>query len=440
MIDRRSVLKTLAAVPTLAAGAPAARRPNVVLILADDLGYGDLGCYGSRDTRTPHIDGIGARGVRFTQFYANAPECTPTRTALLTGRYQQRFGGLECAIGIGDVGRYDEAVWLQKRGELGLPASEPTMPRLLKQAGYDTAIFGKWHLGYLEKFRPGRHGFDEFFGILGGNADYFTHKEDSPLHAFYHNEQPITREGYLTDLIAEEAVGWLKRRSRNPFFLYVPFTAPHLPMQAPGRSSQDHGTYIRMTEALDGAVGAILAQLEAMHADENTIVIFASDNGAIKLGSNGGLRGFKSEVWEGGIREPLLVRWPAALKAGRTCTQVGITMDLLPTILTAAGIAPPAVKFDGVNLLPVMKGDAGQFPRTLFWRYKRLQNRRKAVRHGDMKYVWNNGKEELFDLAKDEREQTNLLAAAPDTAATLRARLAGWEKDVAAPRLREFPG
>lgn len=413
--------------------------PNVVLILADDLGYGDLSCYGCRDTRTPHIDSIGGAGVRFTQFYANAPECTPTRSALMTGRYQQRFGGLECAIGIGDVGRYDEAVWLQQRGELGLPASEPSMPRLLKRAGYDTAIMGKWHLGYLEKFRPSRHGFDEFFGILGGNADYFTHKEESPLPALYHNDKPVQREGYMTDLIARESVRWLKARSRKPFFLYAAFTAPHLPMQAPdGMSTRDHATYIRMVESLDGAVGAIMEQLDRMGAAENTILIFASDNGAIQLGSNGGLRGFKSGLWEGGIREPFLIRWPAALPRGRTSAQVGITMDLLPTILAAAGIAQPAgLKFDGANLLPVLRGDAPTFSRTLFWRYKRGEARRKAVRDGDVKYVWDDGKEELHDLAQDEREQHDLLSDTA-TANRLKAKLVAWEQDVVASRLKDF--
>ena len=273
--------------------------------------------------------------------------------------------------------------------------------------------------------------------------DYFTHKEESPLPAMYHNEKPITRDGYLTDVIAEESVRWLKGRTKaKPFFLYVPFTAPHLPMQAQdGQQTRDHSTYIKMTERLDTCVGQILAQIDAMGTAEDTIVIFMSDNGAIPLGSNGGLRGFKSSVWEGGIREPFMIRWPAALKAGRTSTQVGIGMDLPPTILAAAGAAPPAgLKFDGVDLLPVMKGEAPAFPRTLFWRYKRLEARRKAVRSGDLKYVWDGGKEELHDLAKDPGEQHDLLAARPEAAAKFRAQLAGWEKDVAAPRLRDYPG
>jgi N-acetylgalactosamine-6-sulfatase len=207
MMNRRSLLKGGIALALPGFGSAQQRKkPNVVFILADDLGYGDLSAYGSQ-IRTPNIDSIGNQGVRFTQFYANAPECTPTRSALMSGQYQQRFGGLECAIGIGNVGRYDEAIWLQKRGELGLPPSAITMPRILKDNGYDTAIVGKWHLGYLPKFSPNRHGFDEFYGILGGNADYFTHREQSDLPSFYHNDTPIQQEGYMTDLLSEHAVG-----------------------------------------------------------------------------------------------------------------------------------------------------------------------------------------------------------------------------------------
>src|SRR5258708_5655440 len=193
LIHRRSFLTGLGGL-SLAASSRS-QQPNVVFILADDLGYADLSSYGSPEVRTPNIDAIGTAGVKFTQCYANAPECTPTRSALMSGQYQQRFGGLECAIGIGNVGRYDEAIWLQKRGELGLPPSVVTMPRILKDHGYDTALIGKWHLGYLPAFSPNRHGFDEFYGILGGNADYFTHKEESDLACFYHNGKPVADRG-----------------------------------------------------------------------------------------------------------------------------------------------------------------------------------------------------------------------------------------------------
>lgn len=449
-LDRRSLLKLFGATPLALSRARAAPRPpNIVLILADDLGSGDLSSYGCPDIHTPNIDSIGRAGVCFTRFYANGPECSPTRSALLTGRYQQRVGGLECAIGVGDVGRYDDAIWLQKRGQLGLPVSEITLPQMLKRHGYHTGCFGKWHLGYPEKFWPIRHGFDESFGILGGNADYFTHTEEDGRPVLYHNTSLVERKGYITDLIAEAAVEWLKRRSGRPFFLYVPFTAPHTPIQDPDgldpqtgtapRRQGDRSVYAKMVERMDARVGAVLAQLHSMGAAENTIVIFLSDNGGDPNGRNAPLRGRKSSLWEGGIRVPCLMRWPGMLPQGPTIAQVSLTMDLAPTLLAAAGASPPrGRKLDGLDLLPVWTGQREPFPRTLFWRFKRGDRARKAVRHGDMKLVIDDGTEELHDLAADELEQNNLLPNAARTAAELKARLAAWEKDVMAPRLRPF--
>jgi N-acetylgalactosamine-6-sulfatase len=447
--SRRDLLRALAAGAIgTAAHARAAARPNIVLMVADDLGFGDLSSYGCPDIRTPNIDSIGKRGVRFSRFYSNAPDCSPTRSALLTGRYQQRIGGLECAIGVGNVGRYDDAEWLAKRGELGLPLSEITMPRIFKDAGYDTACFGKWHLGYGPKFSPNRHGFDEYFGIIGGNADYFTHREDDGTPVLYHNERPVERKGYTTDLIAEEAIGWLKQRRQNPFLLYVTFTAPHTPIQDPDGFDPATGTapvrqgdrriYAKMVEREDGRVGDILSQLQAVGAADNTIVIYHSDNGGDPNGRNDPLRARKGTVWEGGIRVPCLMRWPGVLPEGTAVSQVGVTMDLLPTLLAATGVpAPPGRKLDGANLLRVLTGKQQPFPRTLFWRAKRGDRVRKAARHGDMKLVIDEG-EELHDLATDEMERKNLLPAGEKIAAGLRARLAEWEKEVMAPRLRPF--
>jgi N-acetylgalactosamine-6-sulfatase len=418
--------------------------------MADDLGSGDLSSYGCPDIRTPHIDSIGGRGVRFTRCYANAPECTPTRTALLTGRYPQRVGGLECAIGVGNVGRYDEAVWLQKRDELGLPPSETSLARMLKTAGYDTCCSGKWHLGYLDKFSAYRHGFDEHFGILGGNADYFTHTEDDGSNVLVHNGRRTTRSGYLTDLIAEHAIGWLARPRRNPFFLYVPFTAPHAPLQSrddrPGagrgennRSPEARATYGKMVERMDHQVGAILAQLNRMGAASNTIVIFKSDNGGYATSRNSPLRGGKSQLWEGGIRIPCLIRWSGRIGEGWSTSQVALSMDLTATILAAAGVRPQAGRaLDGVNLLPVLDRESRPFPRTVFWRYKRLENRRWAVLDGDMKYVRDNHVEALHDVAADESEARNLIDAEPAIADRLRTKLAAWEREVRSPRLAAF--
>ena len=446
-MNRRRFLAMAAAGPAVARAR--AKRPNVVLILADDMGSGDLSSYGAADIRTPNIDGIGRRGVRFTRFYDNAPECTPTRTALLTGRYQQRVGGLECAIGVNNVGRYDEAVWLQQRGELGLPAAETSLARMLKEAGYDTGCFGKWHLGYEEKFSPNQHGFDEYFGILGGNANYFTHEEEGGHAYLYRNGERVKRQGYLTDLFTGEAVGWLKARGPRPFFLYLPYNAPHVPIQDPDGADSATGTapvrqgdrkiYARMVERMDRGVGEVLDQIERMGVGRDTLVLFLSDNGADPNGSNAPLRGRKSSLWEGGIRAPLVARWPGVLPEGREVAQVSLTMDLAPTVLAAVGArAPAGRRLDGENLMPIMQGRRGPWRRTVFWRYKRGNVVRKAVRDGDLKYVLDGDREELHDLASDEREQKDLMEASPGLAEPLRRKLAAWEREVEAPRLREF--
>ncbi len=421
-------------------------RPNIVLILADDLGSADLSCYGSKDLRTPAIDSLAAAGLRFRQAYANAPECTPSRCALLTGRYQQRVGGLECAIGLGNVGRYDEAVWLQKRGELGLPASESTLPKLLKARGYDTAIFGKWHLGYLDKFGPNRHGFDEFFGILGGAADYFRYTEEDKAMVLRHNGKPVQTNGYLTDLVGQNALKWLKKRTnKKPFFLYVPFSAPHSPFQTREDETKagvqwrgaNRPALLKMIEQMDEQVGAILRQIDEMGARENTIVLFMSDNGAPAGGSNAPLRGAKSSVYEGGIRMPLLVRWPGVLAPGSVTDQVTLMMDVTATLAAAAGVA--GAKFDGLDLRAEWRGERPLRKRTVFWRYKREKNRRKAVRDGDWKLVSDTGKESLFNLSTDPLEKENLSESNPAVAARLRGLLADWEKATAALRLSDFP-
>ncbi len=445
--DGRVISRRLFLASAAAAALPQQRSPNFVLIVADDLGYGDLSSYGCPDIRTPAIDSIGKQGVRFAQFYSNAPECTPSRAALLTGRYQHRVGGLECAIGVGNVGRYDEAEWLARRGELGLPETETSLAQVLKQGGYDTACFGKWHLGYLDKFSPNRHGFDEYLGILGGNADYFHHTEPDGAHMLRQNGKPVHRDGeYVTEIIGKEAVRWLKARGSKPFFLYLPFTAPHDPYQGPRDANvprekappRDRRVYASMVEAMDQQVAAVLAALDRLPGAENTLVMFMSDNGGTMTGRNAPFRGNKSTCWEGGIRVPLMVRWPARLPKGVESPQVAMGMDLMPTMLAAAGIRPPR-PVDGMDLLPLLGGvRRPPQPRTLFWRYRRMQNVRKAVLEGSMKYVIDNGAEEMHDITKDPQERENLLAAQPKTASALRAKLAGWEREVIAPRMAQF--
>ncbi len=443
-MTRRQLLASTIAI----GGAQAAARPNIVMLLADDLGASDLSSYQCPDIRTPHIDSLARRGVRFTQCYANAPECSPTRTGFLTGRYQQRVGGLECAIGVGNVGRYDEAEWLAARGELGLPVAETSIARMLRDAGYATCCSGKWHLGYTERFSPNAHGFEEYFGILGGNADYITHREEDGTNVLYRNGRPVERTGHTTDLLADHAIDWLARmRPREkPFFLYVPFTTPHTPLQGPkdgpvGEKSKwnvgTRATYVEMVEHMDRRVGDILAALDRIGAASNTLVVFKSDNGGYNRSRNVPFRGYKSSCWEGGIRVPCMMRWPGVIPEATTTTQVAITMDVSATILAAAQVRP-ARRLDGIDLLPVVTGRKKPAARTLFWNYKRARTRRWAVRDGDMKFVIDDGAEHLFNLAADESEKVNLLEREAAAGARLREKLTAWKKEVEPPRLREF--
>lgn len=421
-------------------------KPNIIFILADDLGYGDLGCYGCPDIRTPNVDELAQQGVRFTQFYANGPECTPTRTALLTGRYQQRVGGLECAIGVGNVGRYDDAIRLAKRGDLGLPVRYSVLPRVLKRAGYTSVIFGKWHLGYEPKFNPIRHGFDQSFGILGGNADYFMHTEASGMPVLFLDEKPAKRSGYLTHLFTDEAVEFIKKEKGGSFFLYVPFTTPHSPFQGPNdftgqlisEDTWNRGTraiYIKMVEDMDEQIGRILLAVNEVGIKENTVVIFASDNGGAQLARNAPFSGRKGGLFEGGIRVPLIVRWPGRIKASTVSNQVSITMDLTASIIRIAEAQEPkAPMLDGIDIIEHVERELQERPRTLFWRARRGERTWKAVREGAMKYIKriedSAVKEWLFNLASDPEEKQNLIEKNREDTDRLKQLLATWEMDV----------
>jgi N-acetylgalactosamine-6-sulfatase len=435
---------------------PAGSRPNIVLFLADDMGLADLACYGATDIRTPRIDRLAHDGVRFARFYSNGPECTPTRAALLTGRYQQRVGGLECAIGLGNVGRYDDAIRLAGRHELGLPATEVTLPRLLKDSGYATAMFGKWHLGYEHKFAPAAHGFDQAFYCIGGGMEYFHHVEDPPAYrrALYLNGAAVRRDGYFTDLVASDAVRWLQNRrssgAREPFFLYVPFTAPHSPYQGPAdrqpaplppdserwrQGKADPRVYAAMIERMDECVGRILDALEELRFTGNTLVAFASDNGGTASARPAGLRGIKGSTFEGGIRVPCIVRWPGVVEAASEYSHPAATFDLTVSMARAAGVTPPNGRpFDGVDILRSVEANAPPPPRTLFWRQRRGERTWRGVRERELKYVSETAgsayHEYLFDLDADPGEQSNLLAERGGDAARLKAKLAEWEKEV----------
>ncbi|WP_348694387.1 sulfatase-like hydrolase/transferase [Duganella fentianensis] len=435
---RRNLLKSLPAL-ALAGALPHAlaarqKQPNIVFILADDLGHADLGVYGQTEIRTPHLDRLAAQGLRFTQAYANSAVCSATRFALITGRYQYRLrGGLEEPI----AGASDT---------IGLPPSHPTLPSLLKQQGYGTALIGKWHLGYLPTFGPLKSGYDSFFGNYGGAIDYFTHKPGVGPHVkedLYEGEVPVQQIGYYTDLLGARAVEHIRAQSADkPFLLSLHYTAPHWPWEGPGDEAVsrqiynifhydggDLATYGRMVEALDASIGRVLKALDEKGLAENTIVIFTSDNGGERFSKTWPLTGQKTELLEGGIRVPAIVRWPGRIGAGQVSEQVAISMDWLPTLLAAAGGAPdPAYPSDGQNLLPQLLGQASVQTRTLLWRYK--ANAQRAIRSGDWKYLRIAGNEFLFDVVKDQRERANLARRHPDVFRQLKSQWEQWNQQM----------
>jgi N-acetylgalactosamine-6-sulfatase len=452
---------------TTSAWAASPPRLNVVFILTDNLGYADLGCYGARDIRTPNIDRLASEGVRFTQFYSNAPDCTPSRTALLTGRYQHRVGGLECAIGIGNVGRYEDAIRLAKQHDLGLPASETTIVRLLKQAGYQCVGFGKWHLGYEKKFLPPAHGFDYYLGLLSGCEDYFYHRDPSGAPVLFENNQVVTREGYTTDLFTDKAVEFITAQGRKkPFFLYLPYNAPSAPFQHPRRKppapippgpwtspawqNGTRETLAAIIERLDHGIGRVLRSLEDAKLADNTLVIFTNDNGAYPIAaSNAPLRGNAHELFEGGIRVACIARWPGRLPKGLVCDRLTMMFDLTRSIASATGVKPPPEQpFDGIDILDDIVRQRPEPARTLFWRAKRghttwgaerpttPQPDRiwRAVRQGPLKYISRQDgdqlEEYLFDIPSDVSEKNNLMASRPRDAQRLKALLADWEREV----------
>ena len=426
------------------APARAAATPNVVLVLMDDLGYSDLGSYGAPDVRTPNIDRLAREGVRLTDAYANGAVCTPTRTALITGRYQQRVG-LEWAL---TLARPADR-------ELGLPALGTSLPALLKTNGYATGLVGKWHLGFKPEFGPMAHGFDEFYGFLGGAHDYYTSgagADGTGQSDLYENTTPVEPAGYLTDEITRRAVSFITRHADGRFFLEVAYNAVHWPFEPPDHpppsktertspsrlvqmpddsvpaSRQD---YVRMLERADQGVGEILAALGRRGLAKNTLVIFTNDNGGEWLSRNAPLYHRKGTLWEGGIRVPLILRWPAQLPAAKTSGQLAMTFDLTASILAATRTPlPEGYHADGIDLLPVLRGDSPVVERRLFWRINRPNRQQQAVRSGRWKLLVDGGQYLLFDLGDDPGERTDLAARHPDIVVALKGALADWEKDV----------
>ncbi|MEJ7604756.1 MAG: sulfatase-like hydrolase/transferase [Bryobacteraceae bacterium] len=413
---------------SVAAFVPAQRRPNVVVFLVDDMGYGDIGSYGVKDTKTPHLDRLARDGVRLTDNYSNGPVCTPTRAALMTGRYQQRVG-LEWALVPADAGK-------------GLSITETSLATMLKREGYKTALFGKWHLGAEPEFGPNAHGFDEFFGILSGNVDHYSHKYRSGFSDLWENTKPVEQPGYLTDLIAERASAYVTRNVANPFFLYVAFNAVHWPFQAPGKPNDVRtsatwvdGTrrdYAQMVESVDSAVGHVLQAIDKSNLAKDTLIIFTDDNGGERLSRNEPLFNHKQTLWEGGIRVPAIVRWTGQLPAGKVSAQATMTMDWTATILAAAGAKPTADRpLDGMDVLPILKGNQPMRERTFCWRVNRAERKQKAVRQGKWKYVQDGAHDMLFDLEKDISERVDIAYQYPEKLVELRVAMERWEADLA---------
>jgi len=412
-------------------------KPNIVVILADDLGYGEVGCQECKDIPTPHIDSIARNGVRFTDGYANHPVCSPSRAGLLTGRYQHRFG-FEHNSGPEDYASE----------KFGIPRNEPIIAERLKAAGYTTGMVGKWHVGFREGLRPVERGFDFFYGFLAGAHTYLPERFGEKRYAgrLMRNGELVNNEKeYLTDAFAREAEGFIERSKDQPFFLYLAFNAVHAPLEAtdayekrfPDIGNSDRRTYAGMSAAMDDAVGRVLAKLRQHKLENNTLVFFYSDNGGPTdktTSRNDPLRGLKGNMWEGGIRIPFMLQWPGELPAGELYREMVMGFDVHATALAAAGVPLPADKpLDGKNLIPYLLGKNKGVPHDrLFWR---SGDRKHAARVGNWKLILETGREpELYDLQKDIGETQNLAENESEVLRRLQAAYAEWDSQMVAAR------
>jgi arylsulfatase A-like enzyme len=439
-------LLSLPAVVLILAGAAArgddpAGRPNIVLIMADDLGYADLGVHGCTDIPTPHIDSLAENGVRAAHGYVSGPYCSPTRAGLMTGRYQQRYGH-----------EFNPGGPSAMNADAGLPVEETTLPEVLREAGYTTGMVGKWHLGHAEQFQPPSRGFESFFGFWGGAHSYLRSgiASDNPI---VRGREPVEETEYLTDAFAREAVAFIDEHQAEPFFLYLAFNAVHGPMEATEEYTQrfesirdpKRRTYAGMMTAMDDAIGDVLAALERGGLSGRTLIFFIADNGGpenVNASDNGAFRGQKAQTWEGGIHVPYLVRWPDRLPAGEVYEQPVIQLDVFPTVLAAAGVEPPqGLELDGVNLLPYLTGENEAAPHdALYWRF----GPQIAIRMGDWKLVKGTPEgqkndrraaatlegAQLYNLADDVGEQHDLSAKHPDKVEELSAAWTAWNAEL----------
>jgi arylsulfatase A-like enzyme len=422
---------------------PAARRPNIVLVMSDDMGYADLSSYGATDIKTPNIDSLGRDGVRLTDFYSNGVLCSPTRAGLINGRYQQRYL-IDSVIG-------GTTPPLKITGE--------SLPLMLKNSGYATGLVGKWHLGSTVETGPRAHGFEYFFGFLGSHIDFYHHNRGMAAPDLWENDTSIYPQfdgEYMTDLITSRSIRFIEQSAaaNRPFFVDVAYNAPHWPYQPPGKPSPSPGTgaqqlpqqdstatradYAAMVEAVDNGVGRILQTLERLGLTNNTIVIFTNDNGGEWLSDGGPLFNRKWTVWEGGIRVPALIKWPGHIQPGQVSRQVGITMDLSASLIAAAGATVPK-DYDGINLFPILEGRSPEVERTLYWRTNVGNRSMRAVRNGDWKLVVDANQLFVFNVRQDVGERNDLTFRRTDIANRLRPMLTKWEQDMDAEARVHFP-
>lgn len=423
-----SVLRSMPLILIMIASARAQEPFNIVLIMADDLGYGDISPYGGW-VDTPNLQRMAEEGIRFTDFHSSGTVCSPTRAGLLTGRYQQRTGITGVVVADSTDGRHQH----------GLQDAEITLPELLKRAGYKTALIGKWHLGYYPKYNPTQHGFDHFTGFVSGNIDYFSHIDQVGAYDWWHGGERVNEPGYTTKLITKHAVSAIRSNLESPFFLYIAHEAPHYPYQSPDDKPERtidgefdvysadgnvRRTYKDMVEELDASVGEVLRVLTETGLAERTLVLFFSDNGANEEGSNAPLRGHKNTEWEGGHRVPLIAWSPGNIRPGRVSNQLAITLDLMPTVLDLAQVSVDSQhRLDGISLLSLLFSDIELGKRKLFWNGV-------AMRDGVRKLILSEDRAMLFDLDSDIEERNDISALWPEEVDRMMSELSAWRHDV----------
>ena len=402
-------------------------RPNIVLIMADDLGYNDLSCYGNLSIKTPNLDRMAEEGIRFLDYHSNGAVCSPTRAALMSGKYQQR-------VGIPGV------VYTYLRDSLGMAPEVKTLAEVFQAAGYKTALFGKWHLGYKKKFNPVNQGFDTFRGFVSGNVDYHSHLDNMHIYDWWQDTTITPATGYSTDLITQYGIDFIKEHQSSPFFLYLPYPAPHDPYQGrndvsirvkaePNRTLEEKdipGIYQEMVEVLDEGIGQILETLAQLDLDDRTLLFFCSDNGANRHGSNLPFRGFKGGLFEGGHRVPAIARWPGTIPNDQVSREIVLSMDIFPTLLEIANLPKQDLTLDGISFFEHLLINDPLPERDVFWSY----NQQRAMRSGPWKLLSTPDTTYLFHLDRDLKETQDVSKDYPDQFNLMKKALMDWEMDV----------